>query len=45
MKNNKQAGKGSKPRPTKLSQFEKNYDAIDWHNNKKKDKTNDKRTN
>ena len=46
MSDNKHAGKGSKPRPIKLEEYEKNYDQIDWSNkpkvttDKKKDKTN-----
>lgn len=30
-----QAGKGSKPRPVKKSQYNKNYDSIDWGRSKK----------
>lgn len=32
---NKQAGKGDKPRPVKKSQYNKNYDGIDWGRPKK----------
>lgn len=35
---NSQAGKGSKPRPVKKDQYNKNYDSIDWGKSKKKDK-------
>ena len=31
-----QNGKGSKPRPVKKSQYDKNYDSIDWGVKKKK---------
>jgi hypothetical protein len=38
---NRQAGKGDKPRPVKKSEYNKNYDAINWGNKKKKtDETN-----
>lgn len=39
---NNQAGKGSKPRPVKKTQFDKNYDAINW-TNKEKDKQKSKK--
>lgn len=39
--NKNQAGKGSKPRPVNLLEYEKNYDAINW-SHKKKDKKNGK---
>lgn len=35
---NKQAGKGSKPRPVKKSEYDSNYDAINWHRKNKKEK-------
>lgn len=41
MSNTNQAGKGSRPRPVKYSAFSKNWDAINWHHNKK-DKQNGK---
>jgi len=31
-----QNGKGSKPRPFKKSEFNKNFDAINWGDKKKK---------
>lgn len=32
-----QNGKGSKPRPVKKSEYNKNYDAINWGKKKKSD--------
>jgi len=30
-KNNNQAGKGDKPRPTDKKEFDKNFDNIEWN--------------
>jgi len=34
--NNKQAGKGDKPRPVNKTVYDKNYEEINWHRKSKK---------
>ena len=36
---NRQAGKGDKPRPVKKSLYNENFDDINWGHNKKKKKS------
>lgn len=38
MSNQKQAGKGSRPRPVNKNEYNKNFDSINWGKPKTKDK-------